>query len=467
MISLTINHQIELSRDRLPEQLERFIAQDLTLDNPKYLNAVKRGYSANSIPSTIRIYEYSKDYKKLLLPRGYLFRLIWLLRKTRQQYEVDDQRFTLPPVEFNSKIKLREYQEPAVNYLLKFGHGGLVGGCGSGKTEMMLDTMARIQQPSLWITHTGELKDQVIGRACKCFEGMKEKEIGVIAEGKVSIGDRLTVALVQTLRKINLEDIKYKFGSVFVDEGHHIAAETFLNPISQFPAKYRVWASATPDREDGLTKMVIAAGGPILYSVDPKDLPTITPELQIIETEHIGKSDPEDYPGMMLELITDEQRNQLIVDTVREETEGHYCLILSDRIEHLEILKNMLDEQMPEKINEILIGKMKKKDREAVMERARRKEVDILLSTQLAREGLDLPHLDRLFLVTPKKASGAVQQEAGRIMRPCDGKTDAVVFDFWDVKNPIFKTQFWKRKKVYQNLGIRVDMKNGIRRIAQ
>jgi len=98
------------------------------------------------------------------------------------------------------------------------------------------------------------------------------------------------------------------------------------------------------------------------------------------------------------------------------------------------------------------------------MEHVKTRQVDVLLATQLAREGLDVPHLDRLFLVSPKKALAATEQEIGRIRRPCDNKTDAIVFDFWDTGNPVFKSQFWKRRAVYEKLGITVDFKAGIQR---
>ncbi|MNI82063.1 hypothetical protein D3C73_1387370 [compost metagenome] len=108
---------------------------------------------------------------------------------------------------------------------------------------------------------------------------------------------------------------------------------------------------------------------------------------------------------------------------------------------------------------------MKKKERSDVMERTKNRQVDILLATQLAREGLDIVHLNRLFLATPKRAAGAVQQEVGRVMRPAIGKTEALVFDFWDSKNPILKSQFWKRREVYRKIGM--DYQPGQRYVAQ
>ena len=146
--------------------------------------------------------------------------------------------------------------------------------------------------------------------------------------------------------------------------------------------------------------------------IQDKDLPTVKPRLEIIGTTYNGYLDVSDYPGMLRELISDPNRNKLIVEVITQESPGHYSLILSDRIEHLGILKEQLSKALPGKSIEILTGQLPNKERTGIMERAKNKDIDILLATQLAREGLDLPHLDRLFLVSPKGRRGP-QQELG------------------------------------------------------
>ncbi|MFJ5716573.1 DEAD/DEAH box helicase [Neobacillus sp. NPDC093127] len=97
-----------------------------------------------------------------------------------------------------------------------------------------------------------------------------------------------------------------------------------------------------------------------------------------------------------------------------------------------------------------------------------RKEIDILFATQLAREGLDMPHLTVGHMAMPKRgdrkgdASGsAVEQEIGRIMRP-DPKNQnkkAVWYDYIDYNVGVFKDQYYSRRKVYTRLGIKVPKK--------
>ena len=401
------------------------------------------------------------DIDKIILPRGYIMDLLYLLRKYGQTWKICNQVVTLDAVDFGSKIVPRDYQKQAITDLVKGVQGGLIGGCGSGKTEILLEVMAEIGQPSLWITHTNELLDQVIDRACKCFD-IERHEIGVIAGGKVSIGDRLTVALVQSLSRKDINEFTNKFGAIFIDEGHHIAANTIYRIVEQFPARFRYWCSATPQRGDGLTELIYLAGGDIIHFIDDNILPVITPHLMIVKTGYKGYLNSNDYTGMMSTLINSKDRNQLIADVIRQEAPGHFSLVLSDRKVHLQILKDILAECLPGMRIEVLKSSMSMKERNAVMDRAKAGQIDILLATKLAREGLDLPHLDRLFLVTPKKTESAIEQEVGRIRRPCNNKLDAVVYDFLDEQNGIFMSQFWKRKAVYESMSMIVDLKNNI-----
>lgn len=449
MLQLQVDNMIKSDPAALPGFLMQKIEHDLTLDNPAYINAERLGFYTGNLDRHITLYRYQDD--KLILPRGYGPDLLKLVQNHKIAWTMNDQRLILPPVDFNSRIKLRDYQKPAVEKLVKHRQGGLVCPPAGGKTEMMLQVIAEVEQPVLWVTHTNELLYQARDRACKSF-GIKPEETGIIANGSVNIGKKLTVSLIQTLHKADLQGIVGQFGCVVVDEGHHAAARTFYETINKFPALYRYWCSATPERADGLTKMVYAAGGPVLYEIGLQDLPVIIPDLEVVETEYSGHD--ENYSKLISDLIRDGPRNRLTVDTIAKEAPGNLSLVLSDRIDHLHTLEATLKEALPGLAVEVLTAKKNAKEREQIMEAAKTRQVDVLLATQLAREGLDLPHLNRLFLCTPKRATGAVQQEVGRIMRPHEGKRDAVVFDFWDSASPILKAQFWRRREVYRKLGM-------------
>ena len=69
----------------------------------------------------------------------------------------------------------------------------------------------------------------------------------------------------------------------------------------------------------------------------------------------------------------------------------------------------------------------------------------VLLATyQLAKEGLDVPCLDRLLLATPVKDYAIVVQSVGRIARVCEGKGTPVVYDYLDDIG--FLQGMWKKR---------------------
>lgn len=106
--------------------------------------------------------------------------------------------------------------------------------------------------------------------------------------------------------------------------------------------------------------------------------------------------------------------------------------------------------------------------RKEILQAVNSRNVDILFATQLAREGLDIPHLCVGHSVTPKKGDdansktgAALEQEIGRIMRPDPQSPDkrAVWYDYVDINVGVFKQQYYSRRKVYKRLGIPLPSK--------
>jgi superfamily II DNA or RNA helicase len=108
------------------------------------------------------------------------------------------------------------------------------------------------------------------------------------------------------------------------------------------------------------------------------------------------------------------------------------------------------------------------KQRKAIIKAVADREVDVLFATQLAREGLDIPHLAVGHSVTPKKgdvygskAGIGVEQEIGRIMRPDprNPNKSAIWYDYVDANVGVFKAQYYSRRRVYKRLGITLPAK--------
>lgn len=121
------------------------------------------------------------------------------------------------------------------------------------------------------------------------------------------------------------------------------------------------------------------------------------------------------------------------------------ALILTDRIEHANLLSRRLRDLSPR----VLTGELGKEQRVQVMKQVRAGAQLTIATTSLLGEGIDVPGWDLLFLVTPISGGPKTLQAAGRVTRPAPGKDRALIVDFVDSRIPILKAAFRKRQELY------------------
>ena len=149
-------------------------------------------------------------------------------------------------------------------------------------------------------------------------------------------------------------------------------------------------------------------------------------------------------------------RNELIAADLVE-NRNHYNLILSDRLSHLEYLMKHLPHDLRDQAV-MVDGKMTSKKAKAMREQAiedmRQGRKRYLFATySLAKEGLDIPRLDRLYLATPQKDYAVITQSIGRIARTFEGKAEPVVYDYVDEGIQYLVRSYKKRCATYRNCG--------------
>ena len=159
-------------------------------------------------------------------------------------------------------------------------------------------------------------------------------------------------------------------------------------------------------------------------------------------------------------LCADDGRCACIADKLVE-NKGYSCLILSDRLSHLETLMGMLPDDMQQDavmISGRMTSKKGKAEREAAIEQMRTGEKKYLFATYtLAKEGLDVPRLERLFLTTPQKDEAVIIQSLGRIARKFEGKAKPVCIDFVDGKIGMMVGMWKKRMRIYRAKGVKME----------
>lgn len=326
---------------------------------------------------------------------------------------------------------------------------------------MALEIIRRIGHKALIICEKKEILQQFIGYLKDVFN-MQLGEYGTIQEGKVEIGSLVTVALRQTLARIDLTPYKFEWGTIVVDECQNVGGSVtkctqYSKILNNLAAKYRYGISATGYRVDGLTRFMYSLLNTIKYEIPEEAIsdkiikakikPIRTPfKIPIEATKWDGTLN---YTALPSILATNEPRNNLIVDLLNKEKDN-YCLILSDRLEGLELLHNEIGGVF---INGNMTSKKAKQERQEAIERMRNKEEHFLFATySLAKEGLDIKPLNRVFLIAPTKNKIVLIQSVGRIERKDDNKDTPIVYDLID-NDKYFEDAWKKRKTIYKKNG--------------
>jgi superfamily II DNA or RNA helicase len=449
----TISNQIEI--DNIPETLEREIRNLLTLENPAYRDAAKMGRYLGNLEQYLHYYEATGN--GLILPRGFARQLCNMARHHGVDFHIDDQRRTLPDVEFSFQGQLRPYQDKATKDILARDFGTLASPTGSGKTCMALFVIAARKQPALVICHGRQLLYQWRRLATE-FLDMTRDEIGLVGDGKKTIGDRLTIGVVNSVYKM-AGALKEHIGCLIVDECHRTPSRTFTEAVTGFDSKYMLGLSATLWRRDKLSKLIFWYLGDVVHEVDKKALvengDILRAEVITRETDFRTSVDAsEQYSGMLSELVEDPDRNRLIVTDVAREARngGGVCLVISDRKAHCKELSTLLEDHgVP---CETLTGDIANGKRQAIVDRLNQEKIKVLVATsQLIGEGFDCKGLSTLFLTTPVRFSGRVIQYFGRVLRPAPGKRKAKVYDYTDMRIGVLRASAKARLKTYQSQG--------------
>ena len=442
------------------KELNVWAQENLIIPNPQYRERERRGLWVGNTPKYLWLYRV--DGSDLIVPTG-VGKQVRQFLSERDQISV--QLADNDILEYKGNIPLYDYQKTAVEAMRRTSCGILQSPCGSGKTQMGIALAAVLKRKVLWVTHTQDLLTQSFARAEQYFPA---ETLGTITDGKVRLGSHMTFATVQTLSKLDLTQYRDAWDVVIVEECHRLAGSPtqvtmFYKVMNSLAARYKYGLSATVHRSDGMIKSTFAVLGPVVYQVPDEAVADKIMKVRICRRDTglaINRSclDTDGtlvYNELLSYLGESRERNELIVKDLISQA-GHSCLVLASRLEQLRNIRNMLPEELREvsaMIDGSMTNKRGKAEREAAIEdmRTGRKRI-LFASFGLAKEGLDIPRLDRLYLVSPQKDYAVVTQSIGRIARKADGKTDAVCYDYVD-DIQFCENQFKRRKTHYRKAG--------------
>ena len=348
------------------------------------------------------------------------------------------------------QITLRPYQIGAISIACSKKRGVIQAPAGSGKTEIAIGIISSLSYPkTLYLVHQSDLMYQ----SAKRIKKRLQCEPGLMGDGNYK-EKRITVAMVQTLWPRIKEPLTESFlrntELLIIDECHHASATTWYKIAMKTQAFFRFGLSATPLVANSLKNMKLAAAtGPLIVKIREDKLVEhgylCSPKIKIFNVQSPTLPPYMSYP-MAYErgIIRNATRNLLIEDLAKKlVAEGRTVLILVEAIEHGNRLAELLNAPF-------LSGKETRKIRKKTISSLSKKEIDMLITTKIFDEGIDVPAISAVIMAAGGKSYVRCIQRIGRSMRTNESKKNPVIIDFLDNCHPHLKRHSLKRIKLYR-----------------
>lgn len=458
---MTVSNQLRIENPTA--DLLEWCKKNLVLANPDYTKKARMNLWLGNTPQKLYLMQWDGD--TLVLPYGCFNDVLRLAPFTDVSMAFAPQS----KIDFQCNIPLYNYQEKAKDALVESGRGILQSAAGSGKTQIGIALACEIGEKTLWLTHTRDLLLQSKSRA---EQYMSSALTGTITEGRVQIGKGITFATVQTMCNLDLNRYRDTWGCVIVDECHRVAGTPtavtqFSKVLSSLAARHKYGLSATVHRADGMIAATYALLGKIAYQVPDEAVADKIMTVSVLprptqiglSKEFLDTDGTIIYAKLINYLAEDFPRNGQIVGDLMLNAD-HYNLVLSDRLAHLEYLMAHLPKHLRNQavmVDGKMTSKKGKAKREQAIEDMRAGKKHYLFATYaLAKEGLDIPRLDRLYLTTPQKDYAIITQSVGRIARTFEGKGEPIAYDYVDNGIQYLVRSYKKRCTSYRKCGCKI-----------
>nr|WP_315155113.1 DEAD/DEAH box helicase family protein [uncultured Flavobacterium sp.] len=451
-LTIRLANDIKINRFAISTALINFLKEELNFLNTEFLVKKKIGKNTFGTERYFKLVEETEN--EVIIPRGFIGKIIRFCRENKIEYDFKDERRKLKEASFLFNAQLLGHQQIVINAIEKKDLGIIVAPPGSGKTIVGLKIIADKKQTALIITHRKQIADQWIERI-ETFLGIPKNEIGKIGQGKTKIGKQITVAMIQSLskglEKPNTGKILNAFGTIIVDECHHIPAETFRNAISKLQTFYLYGLTATPFRKYNDSKLIFIHLGEVIAEIKSNEISTSKRPKIIIRNTELDvpfNSKTDKFETLSKILVHDSTRNKSILqDVINELKFDKKVVIITERKEHIDSLNQYL-KQSYEVIT--LSGEDSESAKNSKWKLLKEGNYQVLITTgQFFGEGTDLQNTNCLFLVYPFSFEGKLIQYIGRVQR---SEIAPTIYDYRDIKIDYLNKMFLKRNVYYRKI---------------
>ena len=335
-----------------------------------------------------------------------------------EHYEIVDKRIN-KPVDFPEfRFELRQSQKDVYDAI---EDNSIINAWVSwGKTFTGLAIAGKLGQKTLVVTHTVPLRNQWAKEVEKVY-GIKA---GIIGSGQFDLDAPIVIGNTQTLYR-NVDKIRKEFGTVILDEMHHVSSPTFSKILDTNYCRYKIGLSGTIERKDGKHVVFRDYFGNTVYKPPKENY--MTPTVHIVPSD-IRFMDGSRIPwaNRVTKLANDEEyRHTISLLAAAYAAKGHKVLVVSDRVSFLKACAELTGEKAI-----CVTGEVPHEEREVLVDNILYGDSNILYGTQaIFSEGISVDTLSCLILGTPVNNEPLLTQLVGRVIRKKEGKIDPVIID--------------------------------------
>ena len=335
-----------------------------------------------------------------------------------EHYEIVDKR-THVPVDFPEfRFELRDSQKKVFD---EIEDNAIINAWVSwGKTFTGLAIAGKLGQKTLVVTHTVPLRNQWAKEVEKVY-GFKP---GIIGSGQFDLNSPIVIGNTQTLYR-NIEKIRKEFGTIILDEMHHVSSPTFSKILDTNYCRYKIGLSGTIERKDGKHVVFRDYFGNTLFKPPKENYMTPTVHLVASEIRFMdGAKIP--WANRVTKLSNDEEyRHTVSMLAAAYAARGHKVLVVSDRVAFLKACTELSGDKAI-----CVTGEVAHEDRETLIDEILYGDANILYGTQaIFSEGISVDTLSCLILATPVNNEPLLTQLVGRVIRKKEGKISPVIID--------------------------------------
>jgi len=369
-----------------------------------------------------------------------------------------DQKFKAETIDIRFTGDLRENQQEMMSYVFdKYPRNirGIIQAYpGFGKTVIATYLASHLKQKTLIILDNSKLLDQWVD-AFVTFTNIKKEDIGIIKGSKMELDKPVCIAMVQTFVSKVKRDLKetYKkvreagYNTVFVDECHKSSsASKYAKSFLFINAENVIGLSATPYHISLAKVLMHSTLGSVIYKTTAYEL---SPSVYFIKyNSGLRINNKMNYFRDFIkqkslydkEICKSERYLYIIRRLVERLLESkHQTFIVCSTVAQVQLIHDMLSSLG------IRSDMLYSKDSDV------NKDAQVIVATySFAGTGFDLKTLSALIYASPYRGKKSVIQTTGRILRKCEDKDKAIVFDLVDLDVPVlFKTMISAKRKIF------------------